>query len=104
MQKVVFNDWQCAVCPSHLSANNLLLLVLTDRGKQHTTEADRACNSGAVGHEKHMLFESTALAPLGQKQADLFTPRTVTMRSFFAQQSHLGVLIYVMNCLNFTNI
>ena len=63
-----------------------------------------ACNSGAVGDEKHMIFECTALAPLRQQHADLFTPRTVTMRSFFAQQNHLGVLNYVIDCLNFMNI
>ena len=49
-----------------------------------------ACNSGAVGDEKHMIFECTAVAPLRQQLADLFTPRIVTMRSFFAQQNHLG--------------
>ena len=32
---------------------------------------------------------------------DLFTPRTDTMRSFFAQQDHVGVLNYVIDCLNF---
>ena len=36
-----------------------------------------------------MIFECTAQAPL--RQQHLFTPRTVTMRSFFAQQNHLGV-------------
>ena len=36
-----------------------------------------------------------------QQHADLFTPRTQsdTMRSLFAQQDHLGVLKYVMDCL-----
>ena len=50
------------------------------------------CHSGDVGDEKHMIFECTALAPLRQQHADLFTPRTDTMRSFFAQQNQLGVL------------
>ena len=63
-----------------------------------------ACNSGAIGDEKHMIFECAAIAPLRQQHADLFTPRTDTMRSFFAQQDHLGFLNYVIDCLNFMNI
>ena len=73
----------------------------------HVERADRvclACNSGAVGDEKHMIFECNALAPLRHQHADLFTPRTVTMRSFFAQRNHLGGLNYVIDCLNFMNL
>ena len=76
-------------------------------GAGHVDRANRvclACNSGAIGDEKHMVFECTALAPLRQQYADLFTPRTETMRSFFAQQDHLGVLNYVIDCLNFMNM
>ena len=76
-------------------------------GAGHVGRANRvclACNSGGVGDERHRIFECTALAPLRQQHADLFTPRTVTMRSFFAQQNHLGVLNYVVDCLNFMNI
>ena len=50
---------------------------LADAG--HAGRASRvclACNSGAVGGERHMIFECTALAPLRQQHADLFTPRT----------------------------
>ena len=54
--------------------------------------------------KKHMVFECTALAPLRQQYADLFTPHTETMRSFFAQQDHLGVLNYVIDCLSFMNM
>ena len=57
-------------------------------------------NSGAIGDEKHMIFECTALAPLRQKYADLFTP----MGSFFAQPDHLRVLNYVIDCLDFMDI
>jgi hypothetical protein len=76
-------------------------------GADHVDRANRvclACNSGAIGDEKHLIFECTALAPVRQQHADLFTPRTDTMRSFFAQQDHLGVLNYVIDCLNFMNI
>ena len=85
------------------------LLIATGRlaGAGHVDRANRvclACNSGAIGDEKHMVFECTALAPLRQQYADLFTPRTETMRSFFAQQDHLGVLNYVIDCLSFMNM
>ncbi|KAL3134294.1 hypothetical protein ABBQ38_006556 [Trebouxia sp. C0009 RCD-2024] len=63
-----------------------------------------ACNSGAVGDEKHMIFECAALTLLRHRHADLFTPSTDTMRSFFAQQDHLGVLNYVIDCLDFMRI
>ena len=68
----------------HVLLHRLYLGFLLDR-------ADRvclACSSGAIGDEKHMIFECTALAPLRQQHADLFTPRTDTMRSCFAQQDH----------------
>ena len=67
------------------------------------------CLARAIGDEKHMTFECTALASLRQQHADHFTPRTDqchdTMRSisFFAQQDHLGVLSYVIDCLDFMN-
>ena len=51
-----------------------------------------------------MLFLCTALAFLRQRHAHLFTPGTNTMRSFFAQQDHLGVLNYVIDCLDFMKI
>ena len=78
-------------------------------GASHVDRANRvclACNSGAIGDEKHMIFECAALAPLRQQHADqgLFTPRTDTMRSFLAQQDHLGVFDYVIDCLNFLTI
>ena len=71
-------------------------------GAGHVDRANRvclACNSGAIGDERHMIFECTALAPLRQQHADLFTPRTDTMRSLSAQQDHLGVLSYITDCL-----
>ena len=41
-------------------------------------------------------FRVYALAPLRQQHADLFTPRTDTMPSIFAQQDHLGILNYII--------
>ena len=62
-------------------------LLATGRlaGAGHVDRANRvclACNSGAIGDEKHMFFDCTALAPLRQQHADLFTPRTETMPLF----------------------
>ena len=97
-----------AVAVADASANRLRAqrggFVITVYVNQTTCEKRLACNSGAIGDEKHMVFECTALAPLRQQYADLFTPRTETMRSFFAQQDHLGVLNYVIDCLNFMNM
>ena len=76
-------------------------------GACHVDRAHRfclACNSGAVGDERHMIFECAALAALRQQHADLFTSCTVTMRSFFGQQDHLGVLNYVIDCLDHMDI
>ena len=76
-------------------------------GTGHVDGADTvclACNSGAIGDEMHMVFECAALAPLRQQHANLFTPHTDNMRSFFAQQDHLGVLNYVIDFLNFMHI
>ena len=56
----------------------------------------KLATAGAAGAEKHMTFECAALALLRQRHADLDTPSTDTMRSFFAQQDHLGFLNYVI--------
>ena len=76
-------------------------------GADHMPRAHRvclACNIGAVGDERHMTFDCKALAFLRQRHADLFTPSTDTMRSFLAQQDHLGVLNYIIDCLDFMKI
>ena len=42
-------------------------------GAGHVDSANRvwlACNCGAIGDERHMIFECAALAPLGQRHAD----------------------------------
>ena len=72
-------------------------------GSGHVDRAHRvclACNSRAVGDEKHMIFGCAALTFLRHRHADLFTPSIDhdTMRSCFEQQDHLGVLNYVIDC------
>ena len=60
-----------------------------------------SCNSGAVGDEKHLVFECAALAALLSQYANLFTSCTDTVRSIFAQPDHMGVFHYVVDCLDF---
>ena len=76
-------------------------------GPGHVDRAQRVCmccNTGAIGDERHLVFECVALTPLRGRYASLFTSDTNTMRSFFAQRDHLGVFHYVIACLDFMNI
>ena len=76
-------------------------------GAAHVDRAHRvclACNSGAVGDEKHLVFECAALASLRSRYASMFTGSTDTMRSFFAQPDHIGVFHYEVDCLDFMMI
>ena len=62
-------------------------------GAAHVDRAQRvclSCNAGALGDEKHLIFECTALASLRSRYAGLFTSSTDTMRSFFAQPDRMG--------------
>ena len=76
-------------------------------GAAHVDRAQRvclSCNAGALGDEKHLIFECTALASLRSRYAGLFTSNTDTMRSFFAQPDRMGVFHYVIDCLDFMKI
>ena len=76
-------------------------------GAAHVDRAQRvclSCNAGALGDERHLIFECTALASLRSRYADLFTSSTDTMRSFFAQPDRMGVFHYVIDCLDFMKI
>ena len=57
--------------------------------------------TGALGDERHLVFECTALAPLRQTYVDLFTDDTGSMRAFFAQQDHMRVFHFILDCLDF---
>ena len=94
-----------AFCSLGLVAIAIACLLLA--GAAHVDRAHRvclACNSGAVGDEKHLVLECTALASLRSRYASLFTGSTDTMRSFFAQPDHIGVFHYVADCLDFIMI
>ena len=85
------------------------LPIATSRlaGAGHMPRAHRvclACNTGAVGDERDMTFDCAALTFLRQRHAEHLTPSTGTMRSFSAQQDHLGVVNYVIDCLDFMKI
>ena len=65
---------------------------------------DRVCTHYggiAVADELHMIHECPVLQPLMLEYAALFTPDTNTMRSFFAQQDHMQVFKFVLDCLDF---
>ena len=60
--------------------------------------------SGAVGIDKHLVFECVALASLRSRYAGLFTYSTDTMRSVCAQPDHIEVFYCVVDCLDITMI
>ena len=77
------------------------LPVATGR-RSGIARSDRRCTSCAamvLGDERHLVFECASLATLRVKYAGLFQVDH-SMRSFFAQQDHLGVFHYIVECLN----
>ncbi len=76
-------------------------------GGQHVARANGVCThcgSVAVADELHMIFECPALQAVRQRYAPLFSTDTNTMRSFFAQQDHMQVLKFVLDCLDVFHI
>ena len=76
-------------------------------GAAHVDRAHRvclSCNSGAVGDEKHLVFECAAFVSLRSRYASLFASSTDTMKSFFAQPDHMGIFHYVVDCLGFMKV
>ena len=61
---------------------------------------DLSWGSVAVADELHMIFECPALQAVRQRYAPLFSTDTNTMRSFFAQQDHMQVFKFVLDCLD----
>ena len=62
------------------------------------------CGGHTIADELHMIHECSALQPLRQQYATLFTADTDTMMSFFAQQDHMQVFNFTLDCLYFLNI
>ena len=76
-------------------------------GTAHVDRAQRvclSCNSGALGGERHLVFECTALASLRSRYEDFITSCTDTMRSFLAQPDRMGAFHYAIDCLGFMKI
>ena len=76
-------------------------------GGQHVAGANRVCThcgSVAVADELHMIFECPALQAVRQRYAPLFSTDTNTMRSFCAQQDHMQVFKFVLDCLDVFHI
>ena len=53
-----------------------------------------------MADELHMIFECPALRAVRQRYAPLFSTDTNTMSSFFAQQDHMQVFKFVLDCLD----
>ncbi len=86
-----------------------MVYIVTGRlsGGQHVDRAARVwshCGGHAVADELHMVHEFSALQPLRQQYAALFTADTDTVRSFFAQQDHMQVFNFILDCLDFLQI
>ena len=72
-------------------------------GGQDVAGANRVCThcgSVAVADELHMIFECPALQAVRQRYAPLFSTDTNTMNAFFAQQDHMQVFKFVLDCLD----
>ena len=62
------------------------------------------CGGHAIADEQYMVHKCSALQPLRQQYAALFTAGTDTMRSFFAQHDHMQVSSFTLDCLDFLSI
>ena len=82
----------------------LVLVVRRDNVKIFFFCMHTHCGGTAVADELHMVHECPVLQPLRLQYAALFTPDTDTMRSFFAQQDHIQVFKFVLDCLDFLKL
>ncbi len=78
-------------------------------GGQHVARGSRVCThcgGVAVADEMHKIIQRPALHTLRQRCAPLFkvSTDTDTMRSFFAQQDHMQVFMFVLSCLDVFHI
>ena len=61
------------------------------------------CPLASVGDEYHLVFECPIFQPLRDKYHTLFSSRTSSMRSFFAQKERMIVYKFVSDCLDMIN-
>ena len=90
-----------------LSSHSLPIAMGRFAGGQHVARADRLCSHcgpGSLADELHLVHECPVLQPLRLRYAELFTPDTDTMRSFFGQKNHMRVFSFILDCLDFLKI
>ena len=78
-------------CPLSLAAFQVVDMLPGQIGSVFST---------SIADEVHMVHECAALQPLRQQYANLFSPETDTMRSFFAQRDHMQVFNFILDCLD----
>ena len=89
------------LCTS-VGSSMLRLVLCCSRGQP--SRVCTHCGSVAVADELQMILECPALQAIRQRYAPLFSTDTVTMRSFFAQQDHMQVIKFVLDCLDVFHI
>ena len=92
-----------------LGSHNLPIVAGRFSGDQHVARLTVYAHTvvfTAVADELHMIHECPVLQLLRLQYAafKLFTPDTDTMRSFFAQQDHMQVFKFVLDCLDFLKL
>ncbi len=91
-----------------LDSHQLPIVLGRFAGGQRVARASRVCthcgsvavNICNVADEMHMVFECPALQAVRQQYAPLFSKDTNSMRSLFAQQDHMQVFKFVLDCLD----
>ena len=83
-----------------LGSHQLPIVLGRFAGAVRASRVCTHCGSVAVADELHMIFECPALQAVRQRYASLFSANTDTMRSFFAQQDHMQVFKFVLDCLD----
>ena len=63
------------------------------------------CPLSSVGDEHHFVFviECPYFQPLRDRYDTLFSPQTISMRSFFAQKDRMNVFKFISGCLDMMN-
>ncbi len=61
------------------------------------------CPLDSVGDERHLVFECPIFQPLTDKYYTLFSSRTSSMQSFFAQKDRMSVYKFISDCLDVIN-
>ena len=82
-----------------LSCSEIPVVLGRRTGVPRGQRACRLCGSGAVGDERHMVFECPALQQIRDEFEHLFSSG-VTMRAFMNQTDQRAVISFVVTCLD----